>query len=227
MFTFIKITFIGGFLFLFLYLGGVWLWASSASTALIREALLTSREVPLQPQQQNVLLKIEDPVFFEHYGLNLSNGQGLTTITSALARDVFLYGYRLDGISGAMQSFYRSVFDCCKKVDIGRDVMALVLNRHVTKQEQLNLLLSTAYLGRKEGKPIIGFDNAAIAYYDKSLNDLSQQEFAGLVAMVAAPTYYHPINNPEQHALRTSRIIKIANGQCEPDGLLDLTYEHC
>jgi membrane carboxypeptidase/penicillin-binding protein len=227
MFTFIKITFIGIFLILFIYLGGVWLWASSASTTLIRDALSKSREVPLQPQQQAFLLKIEDPAFFEHYGLNLSNGQGLTTITSALARDVFLYGHKLDGIAGAMQSFYRSIFDCCKKVDIGRDVMALVLNQHVSKSIQLNLLLSTAYLGRSAGKPVIGFDNAAVAYYGKSLGDLSMQEFAGLVAMVAAPTYYHPINNPELHALRTARIINVANGQCEPNGLFDLTYEHC
>lgn len=227
MFKSIKITLIGIFAFLFLYLGIIWVWASFSSAVLIREALLTSRDVALLPKQQSVLLKIEDPVFFEHYGLNLSNGQGLTTITSALAREVFLYGHRLDGVSGVMQSFYRAVFDCCKKVDIGRDVMALVLNKRVTKQEQLNLLLSTAYLGRKDGKGVIGFDRAAIAYYGKSLGELSLQEFSGLMAMIAAPTYYHPINNPEIHALRTARIIKIANGQCEPDGLLDLTYDHC
>lgn len=227
MFKSLKIALISMCGFLLLYLGSVWMWASFSSSALIREALLTSRPVTLLPEQQRVLLKIEDPVFFEHYGLNLSNGQGLTTITSALARDVFLYGHRLDGVSGVMQSFYRAVFDCCKKVDIGRDVMALVLNRRVTKQEQLNLLLSTAYMGRKDGKSVIGFDRAAIAYYNKSLGDLSLQEFSGLVAMVAAPTYYHPINNPEIHALRTARIMKIANGQCEPNGLLDLTYEHC
>ncbi|HEX7763166.1 MAG TPA: transglycosylase domain-containing protein [Cellvibrio sp.] len=223
----IKIMFIGIFVFLLLYLGIIWVWASFSASVLIREALLTSREVSLLPEQQRVLLKIEDPVFFEHYGLNVSNGQGLTTITSALARDIFLYGHRLNGVSGVMQSFYRAVFDCCKKVDIGRDVMALVLNRHVTKNEQLNFLLSTAYMGRKDGNSIVGFDRAAMAYYDKPLGDLSLQEFSGLVAMVAAPTYYHPLNNPEAHALRTARIINIANGQCEPDGLLDLTYDHC
>lgn len=227
MFKSLKIALISVCGFLLLYLGAIWVWASFSSPVLIREALLTSRAVTLLPEQQSVLLKIEDPVFFEHYGLNLSNGQGLTTITSALARDVFLCGHRLDGVSGVMQSFYRAVFDCCKTMDIGRDVMALVLNRQVTKHEQLNLLLSTSYLGRKDGKSVIGFDRAAMVYYNKSLGDLSLQEFSGVVAMVAAPTYYHPINNPEIHAQRTARIINIANGLCEPNGLLDLTYEHC
>lgn len=223
----VKIVFVGFFSFVLVYLGIVWVWASAVATEVIPDAMSKAKEITLLQQHHDILIKIEDPTFYEHSGLNLSNGQGLTTITSALAREVFLYGHRLDGVSGAMQSFYRAVFDCCKKVDIGRDVMALVLHKHVAKQQQLNLLVSTAYLGHKDGKGVIGFDHASKAYYDKSLNDLSLQEFAGLVAMVSAPTYYHPLNNPELHALRTARIINIVNGSCEPDGFLDLTYEHC
>lgn len=227
MFKSLKIMCGGIILLHLLYLAIIWVWASVNATELIRESLSTSHDIELQQSQYDILLKIEDPTFHEHIGLSLANGQGLTTITSALARDVFLYRHRLDGISGAMQSFYRGVFNCCKKIDIGRDVMALVLHQHVTKQQQLNLLLSTSYMGGKAGKAVIGFPAAAMAYYNKSIHDLSAQEFAGLVAMIAAPTQYHPINNPELHAVRTARIINIVDGHCEPDGLLDLTYEHC
>src|SRR6187551_1584685 len=104
MFKYIGIVAVGFLLLLFVYLGIVWVWASSVATELVPEAMSKAKVIPLQQQQYDILLKIEDPTFYKHSGLDLSNGQGLTTITSALAREVFLYGHHLGGVSGAMQS---------------------------------------------------------------------------------------------------------------------------
>jgi len=224
---YIKWTFIGIFSFLILYLATVWIWASSAAPDLLSEISSATPMTALKPQYTAALIKIEDPTFYEHSGLDISNGQGLTTMTSGLAKMVFLGDHQLDGIRGGMQSFYRGVFNCCKKIDFGRDIMALVLNSKTTKQDQLNIFVNKAYLGSKDGKGVVGFEDAAVAYYKKELPELTEDEFYGLLAMLIAPNYYHPLKKPEIHAERTRRVKAVVNGECEPDGWRDLTYEHC
>lgn len=203
------------------------MWANASSSELLNEAHRNVSVRALKPEYVSALIRIEDPTFYEHSGLDISNGQGLTTITSGLAKMVFLGNYQLDGARGTLQSFYRGVFNCCKKIDLGRDVMALILNTKATKQEQLYLFLSNAYLGSKDGKAVIGFENAAMVYYEKGLSELTEDEFYGLVGMLIAPDYYHPLNNPEVYAERVQRVRAVVKGQCKPDGWRDLTYEHC
>lgn len=211
---------------LMIYHAGVWAWANTAIDELATD-LPSGGTTQLTAGQVEALLKIEDPRFFEHQGIDISKGQGLTTITSSLARDVFLYGKQLDGFKGFMQAFYRSVFECCKVVDTGRDVMALVLNDHLSKQDQLKLFIDNAYFGRQNDKQIIGFSSAARVYYATEVAELSDEEFAGLVAMLLSPNTYHPTNNPEEHKLRIKRILAVVHGECNPDGWLDLTYPNC
>lgn len=224
---YLKVVFFGSLLFSIVYLLMVWLWASVVVDELLMETPSRDQAVQIQPRHLQALIRIEDPTFYEHPGLNLSNGQGVTTITSVVARDVFLQNHDSDGIQGAMQSFYRGVFDCCKRVDLGRDVMSLVLNSHATKQQQLNIFLNGTYLGSADGKAVIGYEAAANTYYRKRLSRLTDEEFYGLVAMTMAPNRYHPVRNAELHAQRVKRIAAVVTGRCEPDGWLDLTYEHC
>lgn len=222
-----KWTFVGIFSFLMLYLGIVWLWANSAAPDLLGEFVPGKTAEEIDPQLVSVLIQIEDPSFYAHSGLDVSNGQGLTTITSAVARTVFLGNQQLGGVKGTLQSFYRGVFNCCKRIDFGRDVMALVLNSHATKQDQLDIFIRNAYLESQNGRGIIGFEDAALTYYGKELSDLTEDEVYGIVAMLLAPNYYHPVKNPQIHAQRMQRVKAVVSGQCEPKGWLDLTYEHC
>lgn len=60
--------------------------------------------VTLSPDQQAVLLKVVDPNFFAHGGVGLANGQGLTTVTSSLAREAFLFQTELPGFSGGPET---------------------------------------------------------------------------------------------------------------------------
>ncbi len=224
---YLKVTLVGLFLFTAIYLFVIFLWASSVAGELLARAPFPDQASRLQPRHVQVVIKVEDPTFLQHPGLNLSKGQGVTTITSVLARDLFLGKHDADGIEGAMQSFYRGVFNCCRKVDLGRDVMALVLDSRATKQQQLDLYLASTYFGSLDGKGVVGFEAAAHAYYGKDLSRLTDTEFYGLMAMPMAPNRYHPVRNPELHAERAKRIEALVTGKCEASGWLDLTYEDC
>lgn len=224
-----KITKLMVYIFAFsgLYLIIVGVWAFRSVSILLPESITDSEEVLLTQQQLNILLKIEDPTFYDHAGIDLSLGQGITTITSALARDVFLSGKTLTGVSGAFQRFYRAVFDCCKKVDFGRDVMALVLNKHLTKDQQLQLFIANAYMGHHAGRSVVGLPAAANVYFQKEISALSSDQSIALVAMIKMPNYYHPVKNSKQLGSRVAKIKAILAGICKPDGLFDTEYDHC
>lgn len=219
--------FIGLAAFVILYLGIVALWANSVVVELLQETPSANHQIKIHPRHLAALIRIEDPAFYEHHGLNISKGQGVTTISTVVARDLFLRHHDLGGIKGAFQSFYRMVFDCCKRIDIGRDIMGVVLDSHATKQQQLNLYINNTFWGTLDRKVVVGMEAAAQAYYGKDVSELSDDEFYGIIAMPIAPNRYHPIANPDLHAERVRRIRAVVTGQCAASGWLDLTYDHC
>lgn len=213
--------------FLIAYLGAVALWSWNTVDEAVSRGYGQGSRSPLSASHADILFKIEDPTFLTHSGLSLADGQGLTTISSSVARDVFLFGADLGGISGGFQRFYRRVFACCKKIDIGRDVMALVLNASVSKQQQLSIYVSNVYMGTHKGVQVRGLEPASNRYFGKPLNTLTDPEFAGLAAMIKAPNQFHPMTNRAAYELRVTRVLAIVSAQCRPRGWFDTAYEHC
>ena len=211
---------------LLVYLAIVAGWAAASVDTLLARHPVT-QEAALSPSQLAILLKIEDPSFLAHHGLSLADGQGVATLSSAVARELFLYDAPMTGVSGGLQRFYRAVFECCKKVDLGRDTMALVLDASASKQRQLALYAATVYMGRHEGRQVRGLDAAAQAYLGKPLAAVNDDEMAGLVAMIKAPNEFHPLRNPDAYQLRLARVRAVLAGRCRPDGWLDTSYAHC
>lgn len=209
-----------------IYLLAAAIWAWTVAAELVASYPVHS-DARLSASQTGILLAIEDPTFFQHRGLSLADGQGLTTISSSVARDLFLFQGDLAGIKGGFQRFYRGVFACCKKVDVGRDVMALVLDARLPKEQQLSMYVAEAYMGSQGGAQVKGFAQAAQSYFGKPLGQLDDSEFAGLVAMVKAPKQFHPITHPADYALRLKRVSAILACKCQPAGWFDTTYEHC
>ncbi|MDQ2822585.1 MAG: hypothetical protein M3Y65_19780 [Pseudomonadota bacterium] len=86
---------------------GGWAWASfddaMADVQVNAAAQLSSR-------QTAILTLVEDPAFFDHHGVSLAAGQGFATISSALARDIYLSGADFNGVKSLLQTLYRSVF---------------------------------------------------------------------------------------------------------------------
>ena len=212
--------------FILAYLVLVACWA----LATFDEAMANARVRPdaqLTPRQTAILSLVEDPKFLTHIGVSLGNGQGLATISSAVARDVYLFGKDFDGVAGALQWIYRRVFECCKKIDLGRDVMAVVLNAKLSKDRQLAIYVSNVYLGRYGKRQLRGLPQAAENYFGKNLSAMSEDEFIRLVAMIKAPNQFHPLMHASAYETRVTRVRALVAGTCRPAGWFDTTLEHC
>jgi membrane carboxypeptidase/penicillin-binding protein len=207
----------------YILVAAMWAWLSFDDT--LSRAPMTA--LNLSARQTEILLKVEDPTFYQHRGLSLADGQGVATISSAVAGQLFLSERKLPGMRGAMQTWYRGVFACCKRIDLGRDVMALVLDAKLSKDRQLALYVSHVYMGTDRGEQVTGLPHAAQHYVGKPLDHTTEQEFIALVAMIKAPNLYHPERNRAAHRLRTARLQAMLSGQCQPAGWFDTTYSRC
>lgn len=208
------------------YLAVVACWAHATFDDVVG-AVPARPDVRLTVRQTAILMRVEDPAFFSHSGISLGNGQGFATITSAVARDIYLSGEDLKRMAGALQTFYRGVFNCCRKIDLGRDVMAVVLNARLSKERQLALYVSQVYMGSHEGRQLRGLAQAAQSYAGKALGETSDDEFIGLVAMIKAPNQFHPIKNRLAYDTRVARIRALVSGRCTPGGWFDTSFEQC
>lgn len=208
----------------YLALAGAWAWA-------VFDEALATRPVAAGPalsaRQTAILLRVEDPTFFDHAGLSIAPGQGVATMSSALARDLYLGDGRLDGAGGALQRIYRGVFDCCKRIDLGRDVMTLVLDARMSKREQVARYVATVYMGTHDGRQVRGLEQAARSYLGKPLAATTEQEFVRLAAMIKAPNRYHPVRDPDALAQRSARIAALLAGRCAPGGWFDTEFADC
>lgn len=209
------------------YLAVVAAWSAASVDTLIHDNPVPADAARLSASQSAILLRIEDPTFFTHPGLSVGRGQGFATITSAVARDLFLSEGRLGGVRGALQSFYRGVFACCKKIDLGRDVMALVLNAHLSKQAQLSAYVARVYMGTDQGRQLRGLEQASRSYLAKPLGALTDQEFAALVAMIKAPNTFHPRRNRAAYDVRVAGVRSLIAGKCQASGWFDTALGHC
>ncbi len=66
-------------------------------------------------------------------------------------------------------------------------ILAVVLDARLSKDELLELYLNDVYLGHHEGLPILGIDEAALLYFEKTPRQLRVDEAALLAAMIRAP----------------------------------------
>lgn len=211
--------------FLFIYLFVVALWAT-LSIGKVISGYSNNEGLPIKTRVEAILL-VEDPNFLNHHGIDVSPGQGLTTLTSSLASEIFLGEVQFTGLSGSLQHVFKSIFNCCKAIDIGRDVMALVIDAKLSKDMQLNLYLSKIYMGHKNGSRVSGFYNAAKIYYGKKLSELTDDEFYSLLAIPLAPNRYNPQKNKMENVARAKKIRMLVEGKCEANGWLDVDYINC
>jgi penicillin-binding protein 1B len=151
----------------------------------------------------NAITAIEDRRFFEHSGLdvrglaralwkNLWQGsikQGGSTITQQLVKTQFLTPDRT----------YQRKF--------AEAMMALALERRLTKEQIFALYCDRIYLGHSGINAIYGFKQAAEAYYGKKLSDLTVSEAAFLAGLIQAPNRYSPHTNLEAGLARRNLVL--------------------
>lgn len=159
----------------------------------------------------DIILKIEDPTFFNNKGLDFSSpGAGFTTISQGLGKIIYFDNFK-PGI---------------------RKVRLIILTRFalyplVSKKDILTLFINYVYFGNYQGKEIRGFENAARIYYNKPFDSLTIDEFISLEAMLINPNQFSLFVNKDKNIERVARIKNFLSGNCKPENWRDDELNGC
>lgn len=162
----------------------------------------------LSPRQLEILLKVQDPGFYNHKGVDLSTpGAGLTTVTQAIVKKLYFENFK-SGIAKFRQSL----------------IARFVVNNLISKDDQITLFINMMFFGILDGKPVTGFQSASNAYYGRSVQTLSEEQYISLVAMLIMPGTFHLLEHPEWNMDRSNRIKALLDGAYIPKSLMDQYY---
>ena len=136
------------------------------------------------PQQMiNAILSIEDRRFFEHPGIDIIG------ITRAALKNIS--GKSHEGASTITMQVARNFFLTSEKTlkrKINEILLAIKIERTLSKEEILELYVNQIYLGQRS----FGFAAAANTYFGKNLDQLNLGETALLAGLPKAPSRYNP-----------------------------------
>ena len=208
----ILIVFAITVLAILIYYSVVVLEARSGTPSIVQNALGSERMKlelnDLTDDQLQALLKIQDPDFYNHNGIDMSTpGAGVTTISQGLVKMYYFQNFK-PGVQKIKQSLIaRFAFDAL-----------------TPKDTILKLFINEVYLGHHNGKEVKGFENAANVYLNKPFSKLSWDEYLGLVAMIRSPNNLHYIRNKTVNLERVARIKKVLAGEYIPRNNGDWLY---
>ncbi|MDE0854309.1 MAG: penicillin-binding protein 1B [Nevskia sp.] len=167
---------------------------------------------PLLPQ---TLVLVEDHNFYNHGGISL---RGI--LRAAVAN--LMAGHTVQGASTLTQQLIKNLFlsnERTLKRKITEASMAVLLERHVSKDEILEAYLNEVDLGQDGPRAVHGFGLASQFYFNKPLNELQPHEIALLVAIVKGPTQYNPRRAVKLVTERRNLVLKMMAdaGSITPD----------
>ena len=161
-----------------------------------RRAYIKIEDVP--KNLQDAVIAIEDRRFYKHHGVdfkgvlraavtNLKGGskEGASTITMQVARNFFLSSER---------NFKRKINEA---------LLALKIERSLSKEKILELYINQIYLGQRA----YGFAAASQVYYGKSLEKINLAETALLAGLPKAPSGYNPFIHPKRAITRQKEVL--------------------
>jgi penicillin-binding protein 1A len=151
--------------------------------------------VPVGRFPQRVLdafLSAEDKNFYDHPGVDFTGvARAIVVNAQNMGRD-----RRPVGASTITQQVAKN-FLIGNEVSIARKVreaiLAFRIERAYTKDEILELYLNEIFLGQRA----YGVPAAALAYFNKTLDELTVAEVAYLASLPKAPNNYHPVRNKQ------------------------------
>ncbi len=158
---------------------------------------------------RDAVIATEDRQFLNHFGINfyrilvapMNDFRGTSTVTMQLARNFFLTRERT------------------LKRKLAEIYISLLLEARLSKEEIFEHYSNQIYLGHRGSFGIHGFGEAARAYFDKEVSNLSLGESAFLAGIIRAPNIYAPYKHPERAKARRDMVI----GQMEEIGALNPT----
>jgi len=166
-----------------------------------RRRPLRLAELPAHVRQ--AVLAAEDVRFYEHHGLDLHGiaralwvdlhaqraAEGASTLTQQLARNFFLTPRR---------TLTRKLQEA---------LIALVIERRLSKDAILELYLNEVYLGRAGATNVVGVGEAARTFFDKRAADLTLGEAATIAGIIRAPNANSPLRSPDRARRRRNAVL--------------------
>lgn len=163
-----------------------------------RRVPVTLDQVPARLQE--AFIAAEDAYFYQHPGIDWrgisraiwhilrtgDKGPGGSTLTQLVARNFFLTRDR---------TYTRKM----KEI-----LLALKIERELSKRDILELLLNKIYLGHRA----YGVAAAAQVYYGRPLEQLELPEYAMLAALPKAPSAINPITDPRRARERRDYVLR-------------------
>ena len=153
----------------------------------------------VSPNIINALIATEDARFYDHAGidpiatirifLRLGKAGGGSTISQQLAKNLF---------PRQTKNIFTLPF-----LKLKEWVLAVKLERNLTKQEIITLYLNTVPFGDN----VYGIRNASLTFYNKTPDKVSIDEAAVLIGMLKGNTMYNPRKNPENARNRRNTVL--------------------
>ncbi len=161
----------------------------------------------LPPHLVKAITVTEDRSFFEHYGVNVRGivrafirrydsdpnspiaRQGGSSITQQLVKNLLL---------SPEQTWQRKVSEA---------YMSIILETRLNKQKIFELYCNQVYMGQQAGFSINGFGEAASAYFNKDVTNLTLAESAFLAGLIRSPNRYNPYTKIETATARRNQVL--------------------
>jgi penicillin-binding protein 1B len=168
-----------------------------------KRRLVQFSEIP--PALVDAVVSTEDKRFFSHGGFDLlrifkaayidlkdgRKAQGASTLSMQLARSIFLEP------------------DKKWKRKLAELLLTMHLEQQLTKQQIFTDYANQVYLGQRSTFSINGFGEAARAYFDKDISQLTVPESALLAGLVQRPSYYNPYRFPDRAKERRNVVLRL------------------
>ena len=152
----------------------------------------------------DAVLAAEDRRFFSH------NGIDPIRIIKALFVNVRKGGEPTQGASTLTQQFVKNYFLTPERTwrrKFADAYMAILLEKRFSKEQIFELYCNEVYLGQAGSFSLVGFGQAADAFFDKRVKDLTLEEAATLAGIITAPNRHTPMRYPERAAARRNRVL--------------------
>ena len=171
-----------------------------------KRRLVEYHEIP--EAMRNAVLAIEDHRFFDHAGIDIVR-------TAKAAYDGIVTGRRPRGTSTLTQQLSRGFFLTPERTGLraylrklAELLIAFQLESRLSKEEIFQHYCNQVPLGRRGSFNVMGVGEAAQAYFDKDLMELSLAEAALLAGLIQRPSYLNPYRHPERAKNRRNTVLQ-------------------
>jgi penicillin-binding protein 1B len=153
----------------------------------------------------NAVVAAEDRRFFSHGGIDPIR------ILQALIIDIRA-GDTIQGASTLTQQFVKNYFLTPERTwrrKFADAYMSVLLEQRLSKNEIFELYSNEIYLGQMGSFSIIGFGQAAEAFFGKGIQDLTLEEAATLAGIIPAPNRHTPLRYPDRAKKRRDQVLDL------------------